>query len=150
MIETYGFDALDKTFYNFQHKDKRNIIISAFRKAVRPTVEQAKSNLSSHTKTGNLMKSIGVVPIRDEIAVYVGARIKGQFKGYHGHLVEEGTVARFYITKKGNRHETGKMRYTGFFRSAVKTTEEQVMKTVEQEWYNSIDRFIVKSNRRDS
>lgn len=144
MSEVYGFDALEKTFSNFAYKDKRNIIISAFRKATKPTVDQAKANAPVGA-TGNLRKSIGFVPIRGQAGAYVGARIKGGFRGYHGHLVEEGTVERFRKSK--DNASTGKMRYSGFWRRAMISTEQQVMNTVADEWYKSIEKFIVKNDR---
>jgi HK97 gp10 family phage protein len=150
MIETYGFDALEETFSNFAYKDKRKIFMDAFRKATKPTVEQARTN-APQGRTGNLKKSIGVVPIADQTGVWVGARVVYGFKGFHGHLVEQGTVDRFYITKKGNRHNTGKMNvgaaYSRFFQKAVDATENQVVNTVTNEWHKAIERFIVKSKK---
>lgn len=141
-LEVTGMEALEKTFDNFARKDKRNILISAFRKATRPTIDAAKANLAGHRKSGNLIKSVGFSPIRDEIGAYIGARIRGGFRGYHGFIVEEGTVARFRRTK--NNAPTGKMKYTGFWKKATDSTERQVMNTVASEWYKAIEKFIVK------
>jgi hypothetical protein len=148
VIETYGFEGLEKTFKNFQYKDKRAIFLNAFRKATRPTVEMAKRN-APIGKTGNLNKSIGVVPIADDIGIWVGARVIGGYRGFHGHLLEEGTGLRSYTTKKGNTHRTGRMSqnasYSKFFQKAVEATEDQVMDTVKTEWYNAIARMIVRT-----
>jgi HK97 gp10 family phage protein len=153
VIETYGFDGLEKTFDNFQHKDKKRIFIAAFRKSTKPTIEMAKAN-APIGKTMNLSKSIGMVPMSEDIGVWLGARVIGGYKGHHGHLVEDGTVDRFYYTKKGNIHRTGKMnpngRYAGFFRKAADATEEQVINTLTQEWHNAIARFIVRTNKKDA
>jgi len=154
VVSTYGFDGLEKTFDNFQHKDKRNILINAFRKATQPTVEAAKSNVSVG-KTGNLKKSLGIVPMRENIGVFVGARVIGGYRGFHGHLVEDGTVNRYVKTEKGKTLKkprfTGKMNpnanYAGFFRRAVESTERQVIDTVSKEWYDAIARFIVRSGK---
>ena len=141
-VETYGFNNLEETFKNFALKQKRSIIISAFRKAVKPTVDQARMN-APKGRTGNLKKSIGVVGIRDEVGIYVGARIRGGLRGYHGYIVEKGTVERFRKTK--NNAPTGKMKYSRFFKKAADSTEKQVINTVADEWYRAIDRFIVKN-----
>jgi HK97 gp10 family phage protein len=150
IVTTYGFDGLEKTFNNFQYKDKRNIFINAFRKATKPTVEAAKSN-APRGRTGNLRKSLGIVPMQDNIGVFVGARVIGGYRGFHSHLVENGTTKRFYVTKRGVRHETGKMnpnaQYAGFFRRAIEATESQVIDTVTKEWYDAIARFIVRSGK---
>jgi hypothetical protein len=151
-VETYGFEALEATFKNFAYKDKRSIMLSAFRKAAKPMAEQSKAN-APIGKSGNLKRSMGVAVMRDEIGISIGARITGGFRGYHGHLVENGTVNRFYTTKKNNQHATGKMnpagKYAGFFRKAFDATQEKFLDTVADEWYKSIDRFIVKSNKID-
>lgn len=62
----------------------------------------AKSKI--RTKTGNLRNSIGFIqrdksgygkPIR-----LIGARVYGPYKGYHAHLIEEGTADRSKERKK--------------------------------------------------
>jgi HK97 gp10 family phage protein len=150
VVSTYGFDGLEETFKNFQYKDKRNIFMNAFRKATKPTIEAARSNAPSG-KTGNLKKSMGMVPMQDNIGVWVGSRVIGGYRGFHAHLVENGTVKRFYVTKNGKRHETGKMNpnahYAGFFRKAVQSTEKQVIDTIQKEWYDAIARFIVRNGK---
>jgi HK97 gp10 family phage protein len=151
-IETYGFEGLEKTFDNFYHKDKKSIFNAAFRKATLPMVEAARQN-APIGKTGNLRKSIGAVPIRESVGIWVGARVIGGYKGAHGHLVEDGTLERFYITRKGVRHNTGRMPvmggYAGFFRRAVEDTKEQAIDSLTTEWHKAIARFIVRTKNKD-
>jgi HK97 gp10 family phage protein len=134
-----GFEDLQKVFDYMGNADKKKIQIAAFRKAVKPT-EQMMRDLAPHGKTGNLRKSIGTVMMRDQVGVYVGARIKGGYKGYHGHLVEDGTEYRFRKSK--NNAPTGRTRYKGFVRNAVRITEPLVLNTVRSEWDKAIERFI--------
>jgi HK97 gp10 family phage protein len=156
MIETYGFDALEKTFENFQYKDKRAIFLSAYRKATKPMVEQARQNapMSTGRTAGTLKKSMGMVPMQDRIGVWVGARVTGGSKGFHAHLVENGTVERFYRTKKGVQHRTGKMNpnagYARFFQKAFDATQKEALDTITEEWYKAIERFIVRSKKKDA
>jgi HK97 gp10 family phage protein len=154
VVSTYGFDGLEQTFKNFQYKDKRNIFINAFRKATKPTLDAARSNVP-RGKTSNLYRSLGLVPMQDNIGVFIGARIIGGYRGFHGHLVEDGTVNRYVKTEKGKTLKTprftGKMNpnahYAGFFRKAVEGTERQVIDTVTKEWYDAIARFIVRNGK---
>ena len=152
MIETHGFEALEKTFDNFAYKDKRNIFTAAYRKATKPMVEQSKAN-APLGRSGNLKRSMGMVPMKDQIGAWVGARVTGGYKGFHAHLVENGTVERFYTTKKGNKHFTGKMNpnagYARFFQKAFDATEKQAVDTITEEWYRAIDRFIVRNKKKD-
>lgn len=146
-VETYGFKSLEELFNNLSDKkDQKRILIDAFKRSTKVTADYAKSY--ARKKTGNLRKSIGVVTIpgNKEIGVYVGARIKGGYKGYHGHILEYGTVARYRKTK--NNAPTGKMKYTGFMRKAALYTEPQVVNSVSKEWYDAIARHIIRSHRR--
>jgi HK97 gp10 family phage protein len=136
-----GFENLQGVFNHMDQADKRKIMLSAFKKAVKPTEMVMRDN-APHGKTGNLRRSIGTIVMKDQVGVYVGARIKGGYKGYHGHIVEEGTVQRFRKTK--NNAPTGKMRYKGFVRAAVKFTEPMVLNTVRDEWDKAIERFIIR------
>jgi HK97 gp10 family phage protein len=149
MSETHGFTALEQTFKNFQFKDKRQILLSAFRKATKPTIDAAKANVPVGP-TGNLNRSIGLVPIRDNIGVHIGARIRGGWRGYHGYIVEHGTRNRRYQTKNGKIHFTGHMTRTNFMKKAAESTEKQVIDTVAQEWYGAIQRFIIRNDRKDN
>jgi hypothetical protein len=145
-VQTYGVDALETTFKNLSSfRDKRSILMAAFRKAVKPTVDIMYAH-SPVGKTQNLRKSIGTTSVRgSEIGIYVGARIKGRFKGYIGHIIEEGTVDRHYITKNGNQHNTGRLRYSGHFKRAAESTEQHAIDVVADEWYKAIARHIMRS-----
>jgi hypothetical protein len=150
-IETYGFDGLQKTFDNLsEFKDKKRIMMSAFRKALKPTVEVMLNRIPQHQITGNLKRSIGLLEARNnEIAMYAGARIRGGYKGYHGILIDHGTKRRHYITKSGAIHNTGMVRPSYFTEYAAKSTEGWAINTVRLEWEKAIARFIVNSRRKD-
>ena len=148
LIETRGFDALDETMNKMAYQDKRKIILNILGKAVQPLSQQAQAN--APRKGGNLRESIGVIKpgiAVGDVFVRVGARTFRPFKGYHGFIVEEGTVERHYMTKKGVQHNTGKMRYTGFFDRAVRATEQKAIDYVANEWYNTVARFEIKSGK---
>jgi HK97 gp10 family phage protein len=152
-IKTYGFNALKRTLDNMAYKDKRRILISALKRASKPTLEMAVAN-SPVGRTGNLKKSIGQIGVGNEIAIIIGARTKGGFKGFHGHLVNDGTVDRHYITKLGNEHKTGKMSvtksYFHFFTRAVDATEDHAINTLSNEWQKGVAKMIIKDNKLDT
>ena len=146
-MSTYSLDDLEAAFNNIAIlKDKRKIMLSAFRKAMKPTAEIMWAN-APVGKSGNLQRSMGLYAASDEIAMYAGARIKGGFKGFHAHLIEEGTVDRHYTTKEGNEHFTGKLRYSGFIRSAAESGEQYAIDIVAKEWYKAIGRYLVKHQK---
>lgn len=142
---------LERTFQDLDYRKQRNVMISAFRKATRPTVEAVKSNAPIGA-TGNLRRSIGILTARNEIAVILGARKGKGFKGWHGHIVEEGTNDRYYTTKNGKRKFVGRMNpngsYAKYFRRGIESTEKQVMNILGEEWYKAIDRYHRKNGLR--
>jgi hypothetical protein len=142
-IESPDQARLLQAFQEMAEKDKRSILISAFRKSTKPALEAVKANV--HVKSGNLKRSIGLLVLRNEVGVILGARMRGGFKGYHGHLVESGTNARHYMTKNGVRHNTGRMNenksYGGYFRRGIEATNKISLNILTQEWQKSIERF---------
>lgn len=65
-------------------------------------VALAKSKI--RTKTGNLRESIGFIQRNKsgyaKAMRLIGARVYGPYKGYHAHLIEEGTADRSKERKK--------------------------------------------------
>lgn len=145
---------LQKAFQEMAEKDKRSIMISAFRKATKPTLDATRANINS--KSGNLKRSIGLLVMRNEVAVILGARRRHGYKGFHGHLLEDGTKQRGYVAKKtthiktpngwhsvkaGERVNTGKGPATHFFSRAIASTGNTALNIMAQEWQNSIEKF---------
>lgn len=160
LIKTYGFDELEQIFAKLANDDKRTIMMNAFKKALKPLVEQARINAPlgpprKGNPGGNLKKSIGLLELEDRLGMFAGARRGGKtgsnMAGWHGHLLNDGTVDRFYISKKGVRHNTGKMSvsssYFGWFTRAAEATEEQAINVIAEEWYKSVARFEIKGTQ---
>ena len=133
---------LEDFFQGLSTINQRKIFNAGFRRAAKPLVAAAKAN--SPFDTGTLRKSFGTIQIPSEIAIIVGAKKSGRYKGWHGHLVENGTVERF--RKLGGT--TGKVRGTHFFEAAYEQTQEGMFQEMEKAWYEEIDRFIIRVNKR--
>ena len=141
-VDSSQIVMLEGFFNELSAIDQRKIFLAGFRKASKPLIAAAKAG--SPYDTGTLRKSIGSIALPQEIAILVGARKSGANKGWHGHLVENGTKDRF--RKSGAR--TGKVMGTHFFELAYNATQDEVYSAIEQEWYNEIDRFIIKVNNK--
>jgi len=148
---------LQKTFQNLRYIDQRKVLISAFRKATKPVLDQVKANAPAQAGgKRNLKRSIGLLVARNEIAVILAARKNRGFKGAHGHLVEDGTKDRYVKTWRGKplkkKRYTGRMNpsgsYAGFFKRAIDSKGGGVMKTLGEEWYKAIQRFHDKNGLR--
>jgi len=78
---------------------QRQLIQAAGRRAARVYISAAKASIPR--KTGELKRSIGTKSSRTTNSVIVGPRRGGKFKGYHGHLYEEGFTHRSGVKVQG-------------------------------------------------
>jgi len=143
-IDSSQIVMLEEFFNNLSTINQKKIFLAGFRKAAKPLVQAAKSN--APYRTGTLRKSIGTMAVPNEIAILVGAKKSGTYKGWHGHFTENGTVERFRKTKGGA--STGKVKGTHWFEHAFDTTQAEMYDTMEKEWYEEIDRFIIRVNKK--
>jgi len=143
-IKTDQIKILEDFFEGLSSIDQRKVFMASFRRAAKPLIAAEKSLVPY--RTGNLRKSIGSVELRDEVAILIGAKLSGRNKGWYAHLVEGGTTERFRRTKKGA--PTGRMAATPFVEKAYNMTKDQMYDEMEQAWYDEIDRFIMRTNKR--
>ncbi|TLX78407.1 hypothetical protein E9993_01630 [Labilibacter sediminis] len=151
-IKLLGDEELNNLFQDLSKGSKKSILISAFRKASKPLVNQAKQNLSG-TKYTDIAKSIGVKGARNKPLLTIGARKFGQWKGQLGHIVNTGTKDRYYTIKKGlfksKQQFTGKIEGNHFWDNAIDTTKGQVVGSIEDELTKSFIRFVKRANNRN-
>lgn len=142
-IDTRNIAVLEDFFKNMAYFDKRPIFISAFRKAAKPILQQARALVPR--RTGKLARSLGSDTVQGEISLEAGAmRRRG---GHVAHLVESGTVERFYITRKNKvRKSTGRITATHFFENAYNSVEKQTDDLIADEIFSEVSRRIDKAN----
>jgi hypothetical protein len=146
----FNLKELDAVFSGLKHSTQKSIVVSAFRKSSAPILDSAKSNILSRVKrrTGNLIKSLGVKPFRKDIGIQVGARQSKGFKGYHGHLIDAGTVDRYRTTKNGVKAFTGRIKAYRFWEDAINSNKDKVEQSVGDELMLSFDRYIDRNLKR--
>ena len=142
-IDTRNIKELEDFFDEQATRDQRRIFIASYRRAAKPLVAAAKMRVQR--QRGKLAQSIGTMDARNEIAILVGAM---RPKGAHGHLVEDGTVERSYVTKRGKTHRTGRMPAFGFMRRSYEATEAQIFQTIADDWYEQIGVAIKRANSK--
>jgi hypothetical protein len=145
-INTDSIKVLEDFFSGLSSIDQKKIFTAGFRKAAKPLIEMARANVPK--RSGRLYRSIGSVEMPDDIAILIGAKKAGipSNKGWHGHLVENSTVERFRRSK--HNAPTGRTIGTHFFENAFNAVEEKMYGSIEQEWYNEIDKFIIRTNKK--
>lgn len=151
-IDIYGDKELNKFFLkSLKFGQQRSIFISAYKKAAAPLVKQAKANLTATRKrkgVSNLKKSIGTYASSGKVQLLVGTRRFGNFKGYHGHLVDRGTVQRYRKSSTGKPISTGKMKGTNFWSKALESEGSKIGTTMQTEMSASLSRFVDKNLKR--
>lgn len=150
-INVLGDMELTQLFQQLKMSQQKSIQISAFRAATKPLLQDAKSNLLARTKGkagGSLHKSLGAKPHRSLPILKIGARRGGNFAGYHGHLIDEGTKLRQYTTKKGVVRKTGSVSATNFWIDAVDKNERAALESVGDQIIKAFHRYIKRYNKR--
>jgi hypothetical protein len=138
----------------------RKVLLSAERDALKPVVSDMKTNLAGATeqKTGNLASSIGVKALRGKSKAsttsLAGMRTGGKFKGYHGHIIDQGTVERKYKTRRkisftgasgkvvAFASGTGRVQATHFAQNAIDSNRQGVLDNFERSVVDSMNRYI--------
>jgi len=152
-LTTTGIRELDQLFTTLRSGQQRAVMLSNFRKASKPLIKQTRVNYkTSHSTTSKsgTYKSIGSSARRRSAALRVGARVAGRYKGYHAHILDQGTKERFRTTKSGRRVSTGKITGSKFFTKAVTQTQPQVQELDKKEFYNTLTAYIQRFNKRKS
>ena len=152
-LEAQGIKELDQLFTTLRSSQQRAVMLSNFRKAAKPLIKQTRSNYKSKhsaTSKSGTYKSIGSSARRQNINLRVGARVAGRFKGYHAHILDQGTKERFRTTKSGKRVSTGRIVGSKFFTNAVNTSQPQIERSIKDEFYNTLTAYIQRYNKRKS
>jgi len=137
---------VEAVFQSLNQKQLRAVLNPAIRKVMNPVLHDAQINfrMDFNSRTGNAYKSLGISPYRKTIGLGVGARIRGENKGWYARFLNDGTAERFRKTKKG-LVSTGRIIGKPFFTDAVKSNEPMVMENLEVNVIKTIERMIKKS-----
>jgi len=163
-IKSPDLEKLERVFQDMDWKKQKTVVRAAFRKALKPTLAQAKTSVPKG-RTRNLYNSLGLLFGNDFYKVALAARIRGQFKGYHAHLVESGTKDRqwtakrtmrmfnrktgnFYTLKMGDVQKTGRTKPTRFLWMSVRMTENNTSRILGDEFFKSLERYHKKNGLR--
>ena len=160
------FDGLERT-------DQTKVLNAAYRKAVVPLLNAARIGVPKGRMMG-LYRSLGTETIPGEAGILVGSKrntktmVRGRggtylSKVWYAHLVELGSwktgerhwrplrkVKRGYYKGewRGGDKSTGTMPASHFFENACNATEDQVFSSIGNEWYDSIARYIQRTNKK--
>jgi hypothetical protein len=157
-IDISNFKILADFYGELSKVDQTKIWMSAYRKASVPLLSVARSNVPK--KGYGLYNSLGTIARPERNAIEIGSRTntrhtlyrKGKSsigKVWYAHLLEWGTVARSWKARRGHKSKnTGTVSATHFFENAWNSTHTQVENSITKEWFNAINNFITKTNRK--
>lgn len=134
-----GDDKLLRIFKEMPDIFTQRKLLAVHKRAAQPLVYRMH-RLAPVGLTGNLADSIGIeTPSRGDLGeIRVGARRKGGFKGFAGHLIEFGT--RLRMTKKGAIR--GKLKPAPFVEPAFEQTIGQVEQNIVKEEAAEVKKFL--------
>lgn len=156
-----GVPEIDRTLRTLPKRMKKKLLISAYRKAGRLLVKNARSRIP--VNQGDLRKSIGVVAWKNtegnEATVRIGPRRKkgsANMQGWHSHLIEYGTKDReprkgktlVFEDRSGNlifpRRVRG-LRPTPFMQPAIAATKDKIREKIRVEIGNALVKQMKKT-----
>lgn len=143
-----GVEELQRVLTNLSPALKDKILIKALQKISKPIINDAQTLIWSHQRTGRLFRSIGEKIDKKNNRIILGARRGGKFKGFHAHLLEEGTEQRQYKTKKGTVKKTGKIIGVHYWQTAIDKNQNKTQdlgQYIFESLENEIDRIYKKS-----
>lgn len=142
-LKINGVEQLKTVLSGLDKNLKSKILKNALQLLAKPILQSAESKVWIHQRTGRLYRSLGqkATTISGNIAILLGAKKTGKFKGSHAHFLENGTKERSYITKRGVTHKTGKSKGIYFWSQSIEETSKQSE--------NQFSTYIVKSLEKE-
>lgn len=142
LLKVFGTPELVNLFNELSFDVRTKILAVSFKKASKLIISQAQSNLKGYTRVSG---SMGDSMKKQEQSLYVGTqRKKG---GYLAHIVESGTKERFYKTKEGNLHKTGKITAQHYWSNTLLSSEKEVEDTIYTNIRTLFNEYIQKNNK---
>lgn len=145
-----GVGELKKGLSELDSKLRKTILIKAFNKAADPIIESAKQKAWTHQITGRLVRSLGTKADRanDLPMLILGARMFGKFKGNYAHLLENGTIKRYYRTKKGKLKSTGRVNGIKYWDNSINENETNLQENLPTYIINEMDKALKRMIKR--
>ncbi len=146
--EVEGLDKLMAQLKKMPEKAKRTTLLKIMRRVTGPVADAARAEVAQIQEkafsegrfpTGNLYDSIGNITGRSKEFpnIQIGPRAKGNYKGWHGHLVHYGTGQR---TNKYGQNR-GAVRANPYMERAFKKTFPSVKPNFEKEVAREVERI---------
>lgn len=143
LIEILGTEDLVKLFEEMDIFNQNKILFSSFKEGAKIIISEARNNLKgSYTHVSN---SLGVKQDKSTQSLKVGALYTNG--GQLAHIANAGTKERYYKTKNGQVHKTGRIIGSRFWDNALTSTETQVEQAIFKSVKEKFDELLQKRNK---
>lgn len=152
-----GWKEFEEAVKKIPNEFKRDIVLRVLRRSTRHAIVAIRGQLGQHDDDGDLWGSVGNITGKSQTFpnVLVGYRVKGSYKGFHGHLLEHGTKHRFrrrkgtkarqVFGKRGRKAiSTGSGRAFNIVRKAAAASQAQSVALVEAEMVKVTEKLLKK------
>lgn len=150
-IQLLNDKELGKLFEELIPRIQNQIVAAGFKKAGNIIMKQVKENFKARINNSgnlNLAQYFKVQPMKTKVGEKVGAVGSGKSDmSYLLRFLDYGTKERFYMSKRGVKHITGKLKATNFFADAVDATKDEAQKAVQQSIVDSFEKVVAKYNK---
>ena len=143
LMQIFGTKDLVDLFTDMDRENQSKILSTSFRKASKILISEAQNNLRGGFR--RISGSFGVSFRKDIQALNVGSMKKRG--GGFAHIVNAGTRERFYTSKNGVLHRTGKIIGNHFWDRAITSTEPDMELAIYQDIKTRFEKIIQKRNK---
>lgn len=143
LVKIFGADDLIKLFEEMDRTNQDNILSRSFREGAKLIISEAQGNLKG--KYTHVQKALGMIFRKDIQVLNTGSILRKG--GQLAHITNNGTKERFYKTKNGNIHKTGRIIASHFWDLAVDTTKESVEQLIYKDIRKRFENLIAKQNK---
>ncbi|MCE7996427.1 MAG: hypothetical protein HEP71_30900 [Roseivirga sp.] len=152
-----GWDKFTEAMKRIPQEHKRVVLLRVLRRSTKHAIRSIRAELRQHDDDGDLWDSVGNITGKSKTFpnVLVGYRVRGRYKGYHGHLIEHGTKQRFRRRKNtkasqvfGRRGRkaisTGRMPAFNIIKKAAAASQAQSIQLLEEEVARQTETILAK------
>jgi len=138
-------------FNDLTPKVQDKVVNDGFKGIIRSINKQAKTAFNgvkknkSKTNYEGFNQAFDVKTLKNGQGVIGGLKSK---KGYKYRFINYGTEERFYTTKKGNRHDTGKITEEKWWTNTVENNENMSIENVSKVIIKSMEKTVEKYDRK--
>lgn len=143
LVKIFGTEELIKLFEEMNETNQDQILNMSFREGAKLILSAAKGNLKG--RYTHVQNALGMQYRKDINVLNVGSILRKG--GQLAHITNNGTKERFYKTKAGNIHKTGRIIASHFWDFAVENNLSDAENIIYKDIKKRFENLIAKNNK---